>query len=625
MRLSRFSLFLTACAAAALAAPATAQDAPIIIDPSLIEPPVTSPILLDDAVEPNELMPPLVVPPEPATPAEPPAPPIPEIWAPVPVDAAGQSAYGLYLSGLLASLRGDYAEGSVLLAQSQSLVPEQPRVNFDTFRAGLMAGDVGAIVQASPAVEAQPALRNEPALLDVGRIAAVVEAMKRGDAQSGLAILQAGEFAVFERAARFLRAPVAAAANDWETALTPVTLTPDDPVSLILLHQHARLLETRRRYAEAEAAFETLLEVPVAAQLFARDYADFLKRRGRAAEALAYYERVLSAVSPDGSNTAVEARALTRKPPPPPPTPAELAAHGLRFAAISLRSDPNAASFVVIFLRLSTLLYTDDETALFLGETLAAGNQHADAREAFARVGPEVPGRYAEAQVGLGFSYARDERPAEALAAFERALAVSPGEPQIIRLLTAQLSGLGRHEEALAVIDDPSANAARARPEIREIRGLILQELDRIEEAEAELWAALQAAPDNPSLLNSLGYMWVDSGRRVDQGAEMLARAHAADPENGNIQDSLGWAQFRQGQYEIAVETLEGAVNKQPANPVIVDHLGDAYWQVGRRREAEWQWGRVLTLDPDAETRAAVEHKLAHGLSVEPSVSAGHF
>jgi len=624
MRLARLSLLLTACALAGLAVPAAAQDAPIIVDPALTPSPAAIPLSPEEASgdAPEESTPLLPVPAEPAEPA---APSIPEIWAPVPVDAAGQSAYGLYLSGLLASLRGDYAEGAVLLGQSQRLVPEQPRVNFDAFRAGLMAGDVGAIVQVTPAVEEQPALRNEPALLDVGRLAAVVEAMKRGDAQSGLAILQADEFAVFGRAARFLRAPVAAAANDWDTALTPVSLAPDDPVSLILLHQHARLLESRRRYAEAETAFQTLLEVPVATQLFARDYADFLKRRGRAAEALAYYERVLSAALPNGSNSALEARALARTAPPPTPTPAELAAHGLRFAAISLRADPNASSFVVIFLRLSALLHADDETALFLGETLAAGNQHADAREAFARVGPRNPVRYAEAQLGMGFSYARDERPLEALAAFERARAVSPGEPQIIRLLTAQLSSLGRHGEALAVIDDPSANAARSRPEIREIRGLILHELGRMEEAEAELWAALQASPDNPTLLNSLGYMWVDSGRRVDQGAEMLARAHAADPENGNIQDSLGWAQFRQGQYEIAVETLEGAVSKLPSNAVIVDHLGDAYWQVGRRREAEWQWGRVLTLDPNAETRAAVEHKLAHGLSVEPSVSSGHF
>src|SRR5690606_41908220 len=87
-------------------------------------------------------------------------------------------------------------------------------------------------------------------------------------------------------------------------------------------------------------------------------------------------------------------------------------------------------------------------------------------------------------------------------------------------------------------------------------------------------------APDNPVLLNHLGYFWVDSGRRVEQGAEMIARAFAAEPLNANIQDSLGWAQYRRGQYETAVETLEQAVAKQPANAEINDHLGDAYWQV---------------------------------------------
>ena len=109
----------------------------------------------------------------------------------------------------------------------------------------------------------------------------------------------------------------------------------------------------------------------------------------------------------------------------------------------------------------------------------------------------------------------------------------------------------------------------------------------------------------------------------IDLSPEMLARAHAAEPENGNVQDSLGWAQFRQGQYDIAVETLEGAVSKEPANAEINDHLGDAYWQVGRRREAQWQWNRVLTLEPDAERRAEVEQKLANGLSIAPPVSVG--
>jgi tetratricopeptide (TPR) repeat protein len=593
MRHFRLSLLLTVCALTALAPPVLAQDGPSPVIPA--EPAVAGSV-------------------EPATP------PIPAIWAPVPVDATGQSAYGLYLSGLLASLRGDYTEGSDLLAQSQSLVPEQPRVGFDAFRAGLMAGDLGAIVRISPE------LLGEPALADAARLAGAVDAVQRGDAKAGLALLEAGDFdEAFALAARLLRAPVAAAANDWDAALRPVSLTTSDPATLILLHQYARLLEARRRYAEAEAAYVTLLEVPIATQLFARDYADFLKRRGRNAEALAYYQRVLDTVSQGGADTAAEARDLVRTRPPAAPTVPELAAQGLRFAAIFLGPSPEARSQVVIYLRMAEHLYPDDEIAVHLGQALAAGTQQAEARAAFERVGPENPLRYSEAQFGIGLSYAREDRPVEALAAFQRAQAASPGDPQIVRLMALQLTGLDRHAEALAVIDDPAATAARALPDIREIRGLTLQALGRVEEAEAELWAALQAAPDDPSLLNSLGYIWVDTGRRVEQGAEMLARAHAADPENGNIQDSLGWAQFRQGQYELAVETLEGAVDKEPANAEINDHLGDAYWQVGRRREARWQWNRVLTLDPDAERRAEVEQKLVDGLSIAPPVSAGQF
>lgn len=147
------------------------------------------------------------------------------------------------------------------------------------------------------------------------------------------------------------------------------------------------------------------------------------------------------------------------------------------------------------------------------------------------------------------------------------------------------------------------------------MRGAAYEELGRIPEAEAELWAALQARPDDPTFLNYLGYLWVDSGTRVSEGAEMIARAHAADPEDGNIQDSLGWSQYRQGQYAVAVDTLEEAVAKEPANAEINDHLGDAYWQVGRQREAQFQWARVLTLDPDAERRSEVEKKIADGLT----------
>ena len=90
---------------------------------------------------------------------------------------------------------------------------------------------------------------------------------------------------------------------------------------------------------------------------------------------------------------------------------------------------------------------------------------------------------------------------------------------------------------------------------------------------------------------------------------------HARD---GYIVDSLGWIHYQQGAFETAVTHLERAVELRPADPVINDHLGDAYWRAGRRQEARYQWRRVLLLAPSPELRRALERKLTAGLPAAP-------
>ena len=202
----------------------------------------------------------------------------------------------------------------------------------------------------------------------------------------------------------------------------------------------------------------------------------------------------------------------------------------------------------------------------------------------------------------------------EAVVHAREALNAAPDDPQAVYGLAGLLTAQERYQEALELLNGPALNTADQNWQVRFTRGAVYESLGRFEEAEAELWAALQDQPDNAEVLNYLGYMWVDSGQRVHQGAEMIARAVAAEPDSGHIQDSLGWAQYRQGQYEAAVETLELAVSLEPGDPTINDHLGDAYWRVGRRREAGFQWSRALSLDPEPDLRAQVQAKLDSGL-----------
>lgn len=608
MRFSRLALLLTGCALTALSSPAWAQDPPVVGIPAPVK---TSPVPEAPAII-------VEAAPEAALAIEPPAPPIPAIWAPVPVDASGQSAYGLYLAGRLASIRGDREAGSEFLTEAHALAPEQPVLGEEAFRSGLFSGDLGAVARLTPTVA------DTPQLVEVGRLIELVENLRAGNARQSLALLTASPFEIFAPAARYLTPTIAAAADDWDTALKVVDAPANDPASLILHQQRASLLESRRRFAEAEAEYKILMAAPLGPRLYALDYAAFLERQGRRDEALAIYDAALTGGNPAPRAITGRSRVMGRDRPPAVPDALRRASDALVFAALQATEGENH-EVSAIYLRLADSLHPDDLTILQLGQSLSAGRQAQPllAQAAFSRVGRSDPVIYAWAQVGLATSLAGEGEDAAALEALRRADAATVTQPAFTYTLAAHLQGVGRHEEALEILSRPTINVAAQPPEFRFLRGAVLENLGRIDEAEAELWAALQAQPNDPTILNYLGYLWVDSGRRVAEGAEMLARAHAADPQNGNIQDSLGWAQFRQGQYETAVQTLEEAVGKQPGNAEIVDHLGDAYWQVGRRREAEWQWNRVLTLEPDAERRTEVEQKLLRGPPEPTPLSSG--
>lgn len=607
MRPISLRLLLSGCALLALAAPAAAQESlaaeppPLSADPA----PDGAPAIVVEPEEDAETGPVTL-------PAEPVTPPIPDVWSPAPFTADGQSAYGLYLSGRVASLRGEQAAGAELLARSQALTPEQPQLGGEAFLASLFSGDLDAVVRLAPFVS------ETPLFAGAGRLASVVQSLRDGDGQAALTLMRADSFPdPYGPVSTYLAPAVAAAGGDWDAALVPVEAPVSQTGGLILRAQRAQLLEARQRPAEAEAEYRAVLDPADGARLFRIQYGAFLERQGRRDEALEVYAAALAGEAPDPRALAAIRRLRAGGRPPAAPTMRQIAADALAFAAMET-SQVDIHQLSAIYLHFAAALHPDDTILLRLAESLDESHEDNAARAAFARVSPANPIIYAAAQLGLGINLAGEDRHDEALEALIRANAAAPNEGVVARLLASQYSNLGRFEEALAVLNRPNVNTADQSAELRFERGRALEQLGRIEEAEAELWAALQMDPENPQLLNHLGYLWVDSGRRVEQGAEMIARAFAADPRNANIQDSLGWAQFRRGQYETAVETLEEAVAKQPANAEINDHLGDAYWRVGRLREAGWQWNRVLTLQPEPERRAEVEQKLARGLPSPP-------
>ncbi len=145
-------------------------------------------------------------------------------------------------------------------------------------------------------------------------------------------------------------------------------------------------------------------------------------------------------------------------------------------------------------------------------------------------------------------------------------------------------------------------------------RGICFERSKQWHKAEADFLKALELHPDQPLVLNYLGYSWVEKRHNLDEAIRMIRKAVELRPNDGYIVDSLGWAYYQMKEFDLAVKELERAVELRPEDPVINDHLGDAYWQVGRRIEAVFQWSHARDFKPEPEYLERILLKLEHGL-----------
>ena len=157
-------------------------------------------------------------------------------------------------------------------------------------------------------------------------------------------------------------------------------------------------------------------------------------------------------------------------------------------------------------------------------------------------------------------------------------------------------------------------------------RGISLERAERWKEAKADLNVARELSeglPAHPYILNYLGYSMLLEGDDIAEAEAMIRIAVAVEPENGAFVDSLGWALYLLERYDEALVELEKAVKLEPTEPEIIEHLGDVYWQVGRRRDAEFQWRRALSFDPADEYKERIGRKLEVGLDAVLADSSG--
>ncbi len=147
------------------------------------------------------------------------------------------------------------------------------------------------------------------------------------------------------------------------------------------------------------------------------------------------------------------------------------------------------------------------------------------------------------------------------------------------------------------------------------LRGISFERSKNWDLAEADFISALELSPDQPQVLNYMGYSLLERKEKLDQAMRMILLAAEKAPDSYHIIDSLGWAYYRTGDFEQALLYLERAMELESTDPIVNDHLGDVLWMLGRKREAKFQWKKSLSFKPEPVDQKNTEDKLAFGLN----------
>ena len=274
-------------------------------------------------------------------------------------------------------------------------------------------------------------------------------------------------------------------------------------------------------------------------------------------------------------------------------------------------------AFVRLYLQFARALKPDSDAVLVqLGQVAEQQGAAAEAITFYENVPENSPlKRIAELQLGLNL--ADLDRHDEAKTHLRALLEADPDDMRAYLALGGVHAAKEEYREAAALYDDAVERIAEPQRTDWNIfyqRGIAYERLKEWPKAEPNFRKALELFPDQPQVLNYLGYSWVDMNMNLEEGLEMIQRAVNLRPNDGYIVDSLGWAYYRLGRYEDAVRELERAVSLKPNDPILNDHLGDAYWRAGRKLEATFQWAHARDMKPDADVLASVERKLVEGL-----------
>lgn len=523
-------------------------------------------------------------------------------------------AFSTYLSARFAAGEHNMNDAARYYSLSLKNDPADPALLALAFFYATASGDMDGAGKFARQIVAKSSDDRE------ARLALAVAAFKRKDyaeARKQLSLSAKGPFTLVTVS---LFDGWAAAATGDATAATQdmKTLAAQSGAESMGAFHAALIADFMKQPDAAEAFYKKALTLNPASPRALEAYGNFLERAGRPAEAGALYQKIaVNAALAPVAQPGLARIAAGKKPDPMIRSAEDGAAEALFGIAASL-TDQQSAEFSVLYLRMALYLRPDLPLAkILLANRFESLRKYEDAVAIYGQIDKGSP-YYRMAAVEAAVNRARLDKKDEAIRDLRVLAEADANDSETWIALGDTYRDADNYEGAVDAYT--KAEKAIGTPQKRDwplfyARAMAEDKLHHWDKSEADLNLALKLSPEQPELLNYLGYSWVDQGKRIPEALTMLEKARSLRPYDGYIVDSVGWAYYRLGRYDDAARTLEAAVLLVPGDSTINDHFGDALWKAGRKMEARFQWNHALAFSEDAGEKAGIEQKLKSGLT----------
>ena len=268
-------------------------------------------------------------------------------------------------------------------------------------------------------------------------------------------------------------------------------------------------------------------------------------------------------------------------------------------------------SFLLFYTSLARMIDTsNDRATLIKGELFQKIGNDKDARLMFKEINQDSD-FYLDAQINLALNYSFYLSYDEAIKNINKLLEKNNNLYPIKKILADTHRIEKNYKLAIQLYNEMIERNENDLWSIYYLRGICFERLGQWDKAEKNFLKSLDLKPDSPNVLNYLAYGWVERNIRLDQSLEMLKAAYAANPESSYIIDSLAWAYFKKNNYNEAAKLMEKVIDIAPGEAISLDHLGDIYYAMNRKREAIHFWQQALELaEPEDEITEDVQSKL---------------